>query len=44
MGIRNREIGRSAEYNILYEILKKLDQLVRVTGNGNTTTTTTTKL
>lgn len=42
MGIPNKQIGWSNEANLLYEILKKLDQLVKVTAAITTTTTTTT--
>ena len=44
MSIRPKEIGWGKEASLLYEILKKLDQLVKVTAanNPNTTTTTTT--
>lgn len=42
MAIRNKETGHSAEYDLLYEILKKLDQLVKVIGSSITVTSTTT--
>lgn len=43
MGIPNRQIGQasSTENMLLHEILKKLDQLVKVTAALTTTTTTT---
>lgn len=41
MSLPSKQIGQSAEYNILYEILRKLDQLVKVTSSLTTTTTTT---
>jgi len=41
MGIPNKQIGWSQESNLLYEILKKLDQLVKVTAATTNTTTTT---
>ena len=42
MGIRAREIGvpSSTTNQLLYEILKKLDQLVKVTATTCQTTTT----
>lgn len=40
--IPQKQIGWSNEANLLYEILKKLDQLVKVTAACCTTTTTTT--
>lgn len=45
MGIPNRQIGQSAEANLLYQISKQLDQLIKVTGslaNSLSTTTSTT--
>lgn len=42
MSIPSKQVGKSPEYYILYEILKKLDQLIKVTSSGITTTTTTT--
>lgn len=41
MSIPNKQIGWSNEANLLYEILKKLDQLTKVTASLTTTTTTT---
>jgi hypothetical protein len=40
MGIPNKQVGWSNEANLLYEILKKLDQLIKVTASTTTTTTT----
>jgi hypothetical protein len=37
-----KEIGWSVEANLLWEISKQLDQLIKVTGALSTTTTTTT--
>lgn len=37
-----KEIGWSVEANLLWEISKQLDQLIKVTGTLLTTTTTTT--
>lgn len=46
MALPLKEQGQTKEYYLLYEILKKLDQLVKVTAQNNpnisTTTTTTT--
>lgn len=42
MSIPNKQIGWSNEANLLYEVLKKLDQLIKVTAANSTTTTTTT--
>ncbi len=44
MGIRARQIGvpSSTTNQLLWEILNKLDQLVKVTAAACTTTTTTT--
>lgn len=42
MAIRSKPIGQSAEYYILYEILKQLEQLTKVIGSSITTSTTTT--
>ena len=39
MAIVSKQTGKSAEYYILYEILKKLDQLVKVTSTVTPTTT-----
>ncbi len=40
MGVRNRQIGTasSTEALLLHEILKKLDQLIKVTSKLTTTT------
>ena len=45
MGVPNKQIGWSQESNLLFQISKQLDQLIKVTGalaNALTTTTTTT--
>lgn len=45
MGVPNKQIGWSQESNLLFQISKQLDQLIKVTGalaNAITTTTTTT--
>jgi UDP-N-acetylmuramoylalanine-D-glutamate ligase len=42
MGIGNRQIGWSNESNLLWNISKQLDRLIKVTGTNLTTTTTTT--
>lgn len=44
MGISNKQIGWSNEANLLYQISKQLDQLIKVTAQlvPSTTTTTTT--
>jgi hypothetical protein len=42
MGTFNKEIGWSVEANLLWEISKQLDQLIKVTSALSTTTTTTT--
>jgi hypothetical protein len=42
MGIPNSQIGWSQESKLLYEILKQLDKLNKVTAACCTTTTTTT--
>lgn len=45
MGVSRKQIGWSTEANLLHEISKQLDQLIKVTGalvNSSTTTTTTT--
>lgn len=42
MAIKSKEIGQSAEYYMLYEILKQLDKLTKVIGASITTSTTTT--
>jgi hypothetical protein len=42
MGVPNRQIGWSQESNLLWQISKQLDQLIKVTAQLTTTTTTTT--
>jgi hypothetical protein len=42
MSVPNRQIGWSNEANLLYQISKQLDQLIKVTAALSTTTTTTT--
>jgi hypothetical protein len=42
MAIGNRQIGWSNESNLLWNISKQLDRLIKVTGANLTTTTTTT--
>lgn len=45
MGVPNKQIGWSTEANLLWNISKQLDELIKVTGalsNALTTTTTTT--
>jgi hypothetical protein len=42
MAIPAKQIGWSQESNLLWEISKQLDQLIKVTAANNTTTTTTT--
>jgi hypothetical protein len=45
MGIANKQIGWSQESNLLWQISKQLDQLIKVTSKlAETTTTTTTTL
>jgi hypothetical protein len=41
MGTFNKEIGWSVESNLLWEINKQLDELIKVTASLTTTTTTT---
>jgi hypothetical protein len=41
MKIPNRQIGWSNESNLLWQISKQLEQLIKVTANLTTTTTTT---
>ena len=41
MAIANRQIGWSQESNLLWEISKQLDQLIKVIATPTTTTTTT---
>ena len=42
MAIPNRQIGWSSTDNLLWQISKQLEQLIRVTSANNTNTTTTT--
>ena len=42
MAIPSRGIGWSTTDNLLWQISKQLEQLIKVTAAGNTTTTTTT--
>lgn len=42
MAIPAKQIGQSVEANLLWNISKQLEQLIKVVGSGNTTTTTTT--
>jgi hypothetical protein len=42
MGMTNKQIGWSTEANLLWQISKQLDQLIKVTSSLTTTTTTTT--
>lgn len=42
MSIPNRQIGWSQESNLLWQISKQLEQLIKVTAANTTTTTTTT--
>ncbi len=42
MAIPSKQIGWSNESNLLYQISKQLDQLIKVTASLTTTTTTTT--
>ena len=42
MAIPNKQIGGSQESNLLWQISKQLDQLIKVTAANNPTTTTTT--
>lgn len=41
MGIPSKQIGWSVEANLLWQISKQLDELIKVTGSLTTTTTTT---
>lgn len=41
MGTSNKQIGWSVEANLLWEISKQLDELIKVTSSLTTTTTTT---
>jgi len=42
MGVPNKQIGWSQESNLLWQISKQLDELIKVTASLTTTTTTTT--
>jgi hypothetical protein len=42
MSIPNKQIGWSQESNLLWQISKQLDQLIKVTSKLTETTTTTT--
>lgn len=42
MSIPSKQIGWSNESNLLYQISKQLDQLIKVTAALSSTTTTTT--
>jgi hypothetical protein len=42
MGTPRKQIGWSTTDNLLWQISKQLDRLIKVTGSQNTTTTTTT--
>ena len=42
MAIPSRQIGQSVEANLLWQISKQLEQLIKVVGAGNVYTTTTT--
>ena len=42
MAIPSRQIGWGTTDNLLWQISKQLEQLIKVTAAGNTTTTTTT--
>lgn len=41
MGVPNKQIGWSQESNLLWQISKQLDELIKVTSKLTTTTTTT---
>lgn len=41
MAIPSKQIGQSAEANLLWQISKQLDQLIKVTAALTTSTTTT---
>lgn len=41
MSIPSKQIGWSQEANLLYQISKQLDQLIKITSKLTTTTTTT---
>jgi len=42
MSIPSKQIGQSAEANLLWNISKQLERLIQVTASLSTTTTTTT--
>ena len=42
MGVMAKQTGWSTEAQLLYEILKQLDQINKILGGGSTVTTTTT--
>lgn len=42
MAIPSKQIGQSAEANLLWQISKQLELLIKVTAASGTTTTTTT--
>ena len=42
MAIPSKQIGWSTTDNLLWQISKQLEQLIKVTSAGNSTTTTTT--
>lgn len=42
MGVPNKQIGWSQESNLLWQISKQLDELIKVTSKLTTTTTTST--
>ena len=42
MAIPSKQIGQSAEANLLWQISKQLERLIQVIGAGNTYPTTTT--
>jgi hypothetical protein len=42
MAIPSKQIGWGTAENLLWQISKQLETLIKVTGNNNTTTTTTT--
>lgn len=42
MAIKSKQIGWGATENLLWQISKQLEQLIKVTAAGNTYTTTTT--
>ena len=42
MGVPNKQVGWSTEANLLHQISKQLDQLIKITASLTTTTTTTT--